>query len=85
MKPGNLSERMMVPNPAATKDEDSILFAHRIFGVRFFFLGTALKNLSRWCSGSFRTTRHNEDLEIHKVFLRSPLLDLYENLSLPIR
>ena len=24
MKPGNLSERMMVPNPAATKDEDSI-------------------------------------------------------------
>ena len=36
MKPGNLSERMMVPNPAATKDEDSIFFAHRIFGVRFF-------------------------------------------------
>ena len=24
MKPGNLSERMMVPIPAATRDEDSI-------------------------------------------------------------
>ena len=38
MKPGNLSERMMVPNPAATKDEDSIFCAHRIFGVRFFYI-----------------------------------------------
>ena len=37
MKPGNLSERMLVPNPAATKDEDSIFHAHRIFGVRFLF------------------------------------------------
>ena len=42
MKPGNLSERMMVPNPAATRDEDSI-HAHRvrrcaIFYVRFVFV-----------------------------------------------
>ena len=27
MKPGNLSERIKVPNPAATRDEDSI-YAH---------------------------------------------------------
>ena len=35
MKPGNLSERMMVPNPAATKDEDSITHIESV-GVRFF-------------------------------------------------
>ena len=35
MIPSNLSERMMVLSPAATRDEDSI-YAHRVFGVRFF-------------------------------------------------
>ena len=37
MKPGNLSERMMVPNPAATKDEDSI-FSHIESSVCGFFV-----------------------------------------------
>ena len=37
MKPGNLSERMMVPNPAATKDEDSI-YAHRVRRCAVFYL-----------------------------------------------
>ncbi len=36
MKPGNLSERMMVPNPAATRDEDSIFTHIESVGVRFF-------------------------------------------------
>ena len=36
MKPGNLSERMMVPNPAATKDEDSI-YAHVESSMCAFF------------------------------------------------
>ena len=37
MKPGNLFIKVL--NPAATKDEDSIDFnAHRIVGVRFFFV-----------------------------------------------
>ena len=37
MIPSNLSGRMMVLSPAATRDEDSI-YAHRVFGVRFFVL-----------------------------------------------
>ncbi len=37
MKPSNLWKSMMVLNPAATKDEDSI-YAHRVFGVRFFIM-----------------------------------------------
>ena len=42
MKPGNLFIKVL--NPAATKDEDSIHFnAHRIFGVRFFFVRTNLR------------------------------------------
>ena len=40
MKPGNLSERKRCQIRRQTKDEDSI-YAHRIFGVRFFILGTA--------------------------------------------
>ena len=43
MKPGNLSERMMVPNPAATKDEDSILTHIESVGVRFFIFGYSLE------------------------------------------
>ena len=84
MKPGNLSERMMVPNPAATKDEDSIQHTSNA-SMCAFFCGSALKNLCPWNNGSFRTTQHREILEIHKVFLRLPLLDLHGNISLPTR
>lgn len=37
MKPGNLSERKRCQIRRQTKDEDSI-HAHRIFGVRFFYV-----------------------------------------------
>lgn len=36
MKPGNLSERMLVPNPAAKRKMRIRYNAHRVFGVRFF-------------------------------------------------
>ena len=36
MKPGNLSERMLVPNPAATKDEDSIQHTSNASMCAFF-------------------------------------------------
>ena len=46
MIPSNLSERMMVLSPAATRDEDSI-YAHRVFGVRFFdFMDVKERNLT---------------------------------------
>jgi len=46
MKPGNLSERMMVPNPAATKDEDSITHIESV-GVRFFYGYSPEKSFSK--------------------------------------
>ncbi len=50
MKPGNLSERMMVPNPAATKDEDSIFTHIESVGVRFFiFLSLRTSDRCHWC------------------------------------
>ena len=54
-------------------------------GVRFFFFGAALKNSCQWNRGTFRTTLHRVSLEIQKVFLRLPLFDLYENLTLSAR
>ena len=38
MKPGNLSERMLVPNPAATKDEDSIQHTSNASMCAFFVI-----------------------------------------------
>ena len=35
MKPGNL-RKQGAKSGGNTKDEDSIIYAHRIFGVRFF-------------------------------------------------
>ena len=45
MKPGNLSNRMMVPNPAATKDEDSI--EHTSNASMCAFFGAVLKRILR--------------------------------------
>ena len=79
MKPGNLLSQGA---KSGGKRKMRIRYsAHRIFGVRFFILGAALKNPCQRSSGSFRPILHSESLEIHKVFLRLPLLDLYENLS----
>ena len=44
MKPGNLSERKRCQIRRQTKDEDSI-YAHRVFGVRFFDFGVVLLSL----------------------------------------
>jgi len=49
MKPGNLSERMMVPNPAATKDEDSILRTSSPSVCGFCFFHVIANQSADWC------------------------------------
>jgi len=44
MKPGNLSERMLVPNPAATRDEDSIIRTSGLRCAVFFLEKKGIKN-----------------------------------------
>ena len=84
MKPGNLAFKLRCQ--IRRQREMRIRYTHiESVGVRFLFFGSAPKDLYRWISGSFRATRRHENLEIHKVFLRFPWLDLHENLSLTMR
>jgi len=53
--------------------------------THFPFFMVASENFFPGGIGSFPAARHSENLEIHKVFLRFPLLDLLKNPSIPDR
>ena len=82
MKPGNLQE-CVVPNPAATTDEDSIERTSNARCAVFVFVG--FSNALPSDGGSFAASSPYESFEIHKVFLQLPWCDLRQNSSPTVR
>ena len=83
MKPGNLAERSRCQ--IRRQREMRIRYnAHRVFGVRFYFVRQN-KKPGRRTADLFRHLMQKSDLEIHKAFLRLPFAQLPKNLWLTVR